>query len=134
GASAARRRGVTRSVLRSLVSPDSSPGSTLERLNRVLCESSLGSMFVTLYLGMYRIPTGLLRYSNAGHPVPFQVASNGAVRPFGEVTGPILGILESSCYADREEWLAPEDRIILFTDGITEARNAQGEYFGAGRV
>ena len=132
GVPAAVLQGVTRSVLRNLATPESSPGRTLSRLNRILCEANLGSMFLTLFLGQYRISTGLLRYANAGHPVPYRIGRHGGVEPFGEVTGPILGILDSRTYGDREEWLAPGDGVVLFTDGVTEARNPEGEYFGPG--
>jgi phosphoserine phosphatase RsbU/P len=130
GVPASVLRGVTRSVLRALAAPESSPGETLSRLNRILCEAELGSMFLTLFLGQYRISTGLLRYANAGHPVPYRIGRRGEVEPFGEVTGPILGILDSRTYADREQWLAPGDGVVLFTDGVTEARSLEGEYFG----
>jgi phosphoserine phosphatase RsbU/P len=134
GVPAAVLRGVTRSVLRNLASTDASPGETLTRLNRILCEANLGSMFLTLFLGQYRITTGLLRYANAGHPVPFRIGKNGGVELFGEVTGPILGILDSRVYADREEWLAVGDKLVLFTDGVTEARDPKGDFFAPSRL
>ena len=129
GVPAAVLRGVTRSVLRNLATTEASPGETLSRLNRILCEASLGAMFLTLFLGQYRISTGLLRYANAGHPVPFRIGRHGGVEPFGEVTGPILGILDSRVYADREGWLAVGDKLVLFTDGVTEARDPEGNFF-----
>lgn len=129
GIPAAVLRGVTRSVLRQIASGSISPGSTLARLNRILCEADLGSMFLTLFLGQYKLSSGLLRYANAGHPLPLRIGSKGDIEPFGEVTGPILGILDSRVYADREEWLAVEDRLVLFTDGVTEARNRAGDFF-----
>jgi serine phosphatase RsbU (regulator of sigma subunit) len=129
GVPAAVLRGVTRSVLRNLASAEVSPGATLTRLNRILCEADLGSMFLTLYLGQYRVSTGLLRYANAGHPLPYRMGRDDAVQAWGEVTGPILGILESSTYADREEYLAPGDGMLLLTDGVTEARSPAGEFF-----
>jgi sigma-B regulation protein RsbU (phosphoserine phosphatase) len=134
GVPAAVLCGVTRSVLRNLASTEASPGETLSRLNRILCEANLGSMFLTLFLGQYRIPTGLLRYANAGHPIPFRIGRNGGVEPFGEVTGPILGILDSRAYADREGWLAVGDKLVLFTDGVTEARDPEGNFFAPSRL
>jgi sigma-B regulation protein RsbU (phosphoserine phosphatase) len=134
GIPAAVLRGVTRSVLRQIASVSASPGSTLARLNRILSEADLGSMFLTLFLGQYRTQTGLLRYANAGHPPPLRIGRGGEVEPFGEVTGPILGILDSRTYADREEWLAVGDKLVLFTDGVTEARNRLGEFFAPRRL
>ena len=134
GVPAAVLRGVTRPVLRNLASPKSSPGATLARMNQILYEADLGSMFLTIFLGQYRATTGLLRYANAGHPIPYRVGREGSVAPCGEVTGPILGILESTAYADREEWLAPGDGIVLLTDGVTEARSPEGEFFSSSEL
>ena len=129
GVPAAVLRGVARSVLRSLATTETGPAATLTRLNRILSAAELGSMFVTLFFGCYDASTGALRYANAGHPIPFLIGLGGDPRPFGEVTGPILGILDSTEYGEREERLAAGDRLVLFTDGVSEARDRRGEYF-----
>ena len=129
GVPAAVLRGVTRSVIRFLAPSSHSPGETLTRANRILCGARLGSMFVTLYLGWYEVPTGRVTYANAGHPLPYRLTPEGNVSPLGEVTGPILGILEEREYATRECRLQIGDRLVLVTDGITEARSPQGDFF-----
>jgi len=134
GVPAAVLRGVTRSVLRNLACPDIPPGRTLSRLNRILSAADLGAMFVTLFFGQYRTDTGLLRYANAGHPVPYRIGRGGEVTTLGEVTGPILGVLESQEYADKQEWLEMGETLVLYTDGVTEAANPAGEFFGPGRL
>lgn len=130
GAPAALLRGVTRSVLRNISSDSRSPGETLTRLNRILYEARLGPMFLTVFLAWYDLPTGALRYANAGHPVPYRVTPDGEVTPLGEVTGPLLGILDLDRYDERADRLEPGDRLVLFTDGVTEARNPRGEFLG----
>lgn len=130
GVPAAVLRGVTRSVIRFLAPSSHSPGETLTRANRILCGARLGSMFVTLYLGWYAVATGKLSYANAGHPVPYRLTPEGKVSAFGEVTGPILGILEEREYATRECRLEVGDRLVLLTDGVTEARSPHGHFFG----
>ncbi len=134
GTGAALLKGVTRSVLRNLCSCSDSPGETLTRVNRVLVEADLGSMFVTVFLGWYDIGTGRFRYANAGHPLPYLFEGGGRVRAFGDVTGPILGILDRQRYEEALEGIGAGDRLILYTDGVTEARSPDGGFFGHSRL
>ncbi len=134
GVPAALLKGVTRSVLRNLSSCTRSPGETLTRLNRILVEAELGSMFVTVFLGWYDVSRGALRYANAGHPPPYLLEASGRVRSFGDVTGPILGILEQDRYGEGEESIGAGDRLVLYTDGVTEARSPEGGFFGHSRL
>ena len=134
GVPAAVLRGVTRSVIRFLAPSSLTPGETLTRANRILCGARLGSMFVTLYLGWYEVASGKLSYANAGHPVPYRIARTEQVAPLGEVTGPILGILEEREFATGEEKLEAGDSLVLFTDGVSEARSPRGEFFGGSHL
>jgi sigma-B regulation protein RsbU (phosphoserine phosphatase) len=129
GVPAAVLRGVSRSVIRSLAAVEDGPAAMLTRLDEILSAAELGSMFVTLFFGTYDVYTGGLRYANAGHPIPFRIGSGQVPRPFGEVTGPILGILDSAEYGEKEERLETGERLVLFTDGVSEARDPRGEYF-----
>ena len=134
GVAAAMVRGVARSVIRN-ISPDCpSPGELLTRLDQILTEAELGSMFLTLFVAWYDTRTGVVRYANAGHPVPFRITSRGEVVPFGEVTGSILGILAREPYRDGEERLGVGERLVLYTDGVTEAANADEDAFGTLRL
>ena len=170
GTPAALLKGVTRSVLRNVSSCSASPGDTLARVNRILVEADLGSMFVTVFLGWYDIASGTLRYANAGHPLPYLVEAElgsmfvtvflgwydiasgmlryanaghpppylveagGRVRAFGDVTGPILGILDQVRYEESEERIGAGERLVLYTDGVTEARSPEGGFFGHSRL
>jgi len=134
GTPAALLKGVTRSVLRNVSSCSASPGDTLARVNRILVEADLGSMFVTVFLGWYDIASGTLRYANAGHPLPYLVEAGARVRAFGDVTGPILGILDQVRYEESEERIGAGERLVLYTDGVTEARSPEGGFFGHSRL
>ncbi len=122
--------GVTRSMVRNLTPVSKSPGEVLTRVNEILYQTDLGPMFVTIFLGWYDTRTGALRYTNAGHPHPYLMDGVGNVTPRCKTTGPILGILEVEEYAVREEQLQVGDRLALFTDGVTEAVDPQGEFLG----
>jgi sigma-B regulation protein RsbU (phosphoserine phosphatase) len=130
GIPAALLVGVTRSMVRNLSAVSLSPGDTLTRVNRILHQTELGPMYVTIFLGWYDTCTGHLQYANAGHPLPYRVSSRGQVASFGQVTGPILGILDVKRYAEEEERLEPGDRLVLYTDGVTEAAAPSGEFYG----
>ncbi len=134
GIPAALLVGVTRSMVRNLSAVSTSPGDTLSRVNRILYQTELGAMYVTIFLGWYNIRTGVLVYANAGHPPPYRVVADGAAVPFGDVTGPILGILDLDQYVTKEARLEVGDKLVLYTDGVTEAIAPNGEFFGAGRL
>jgi len=133
GIPAALLVGVTRSMVRNLSAVSTSPGDTLSRINRILYHTELGAMYVTIFLGWYNIRTGTLLYANAGHPHPFRIIPDGAAVPFGEVTGPILGILDIDRYVTKESKLAVGDKLVLYTDGVTDATDRSGEFYGSRR-
>ncbi len=132
GAPAAVYMAVTRTILRDLLrnTPDASPGAILNEANRRLLEQNTYGMFVTLWLGVYDTHDGEVRYANAGHPHPYLVScaitNPGRARAskFGEVTGPILGILDLAEYEERRARLEPGEAVVFFTDGVPEARRA----------
>ncbi len=130
GVPAALLRGVTKAAVRELSADSSTPGDTLTRMNRILYEASLGPMYVTIFLGWYEVPTGTLSYASAGHPAPYRVDARGRVHPLAPPTGPILGILDLDRYEVGTERVAVGDRLVLYTDGITEARGPGGGFFG----
>jgi len=134
GVPAALFMAVARTVIRNLTGHCAGPAATLRQANEVLREGNVGSMFVTLFLGWYDTVSGRLRYANAGHPRPCVVDVEGHVDSAGEVTGPILGILPDQDYTDGEISLAPGESLVLYTDGLSEARDPAGEFFGTERL
>lgn len=125
-------RAFTCSMVRSVTSFSASPEAVLTRVNGMICGARLEALFITIFLGWLELPTGRLRYANAGHPRPLRISPAGLVRAFGEVTGPILGILDNVSFGAGEERLGPGDVLLLYTDGVTEARDASGRFIGTG--
>jgi sigma-B regulation protein RsbU (phosphoserine phosphatase) len=105
----------------------------LARLNHFLHHSVEPGKFVTAFLGVLDGPGGRLVYSNAGHNAPLVVSAGGAVTRL-EAGGLILGIFEDAAYETGEAVLAPGDRLVLFTDGVTEAMDEQDELWGEERL
>jgi sigma-B regulation protein RsbU (phosphoserine phosphatase) len=95
---------------------------TVERMNQIIHKSTLTSRFVSMFYGELEL-NGLFIYVNAGHPPPFHLTAGGEVR-FLEEGGPVLGPLPATAYERGVVQVAPGDLVVLYTDGITEARGA----------
>ncbi len=91
------------------------------------------SAFATAVLAEVDLATGRLRYLNAGHPAPLIMREGRIVKPLDAGRTPPLGVGIAG-HAVAEEVLQPDDWLVLHTDGITEARNAHGEFFGDARL
>lgn len=92
------------------------------------------SRFVTAVLGEIDLNTGRFRYLNAGHPPPVLLRGGRAVRVLDGGRRRPLGLDDASATALGEEPMEPGDRLFLYTDGVTEARSPEGEFFGLERL
>jgi sigma-B regulation protein RsbU (phosphoserine phosphatase) len=109
------------------------PAEIIARVNRELCENNGDMMFVTLFFAMLRPATGELEFCNAGHNVPYRLNGQGLAAVEGG-KGIILGVRPDAVYATGRTALAPGESIYVFTDGVTEAANAEGELFAEARL
>lgn len=104
---------------------DPQPAQMMLSLNAALKEILPQSKFVTLFLGRLDTRDGTIEYANAGHTPPLWVR-RGAIEELGE-TDPLLGVITRAEYMNRTMHLEPGDALILFTDGLSEAENREGE-------
>ena len=118
--------------LRASVRDLDSPARVCSIVNGMLCESVAADKFVTFFCGVLDAGTRTFRYCNAGHPYPI-LASSGTVRSLDQ-GGAVLGVFPAWKYTDSSVDLSSGDRLLLFTDGITEAEGPRGEEFGIERV
>ncbi|MDX2408080.1 serine/threonine-protein phosphatase [Streptomyces microflavus] len=130
GAEAAALTGLARHTLRTLLEQGTDPGTALSRLNRALRQER-ASRFLTAVvatLAPQADGTALLTTCSAGHPSPLVLRSDGTV---SEVLtgGLLLGVLDDVSYESHEERIGPDDTVVLFTDGLTESREAGGAFF-----
>jgi serine phosphatase RsbU (regulator of sigma subunit)/pSer/pThr/pTyr-binding forkhead associated (FHA) protein len=131
GTSAALLTAVVQGLLAAESVAADSPAQVCTRLNRALCRKSVASRFLTMFYG--RIDRQRhLRYCNAGHNAPFLVTAGGTQRL--DTGGTVIGLFDFSVYDTGEALVAPGDLLIVFSDGVTEAVNPQGEEFGDDRL
>jgi sigma-B regulation protein RsbU (phosphoserine phosphatase) len=113
----------------------SQPELVLSAANRRILTDTSAKEFVTVFYGILDPTTGRLVYSNAGHwpPLLFRTASDGDVQRL-VATGIPLGILEDWVWREESIQIDPGDLLVLYTDGITEARSEQDALFGEKRL
>jgi phosphoserine phosphatase RsbU/P len=114
--------------LRAFSAPDRSARDVVASTNRALCRHTDLQRFVTLFYGVYDSRTRLLTYTNAGHNPPLVVCADGSFVRLA-TGGTVTGIFGEAAYDEGAIVLEPGDRLVLFTDGITEARSAAGAEF-----
>jgi sigma-B regulation protein RsbU (phosphoserine phosphatase) len=111
---------------------DPDPAALVSQLNTALKENLPQSKFVTLFVGRLETATGLIEYTNAGHSPPLLVRRTH-VDELGE-TDLLLGVVTRAEYITRRIQLEPGDSLVLYTDGVTEAENADGAELGSERL
>jgi phosphoserine phosphatase RsbU/P len=120
-------------AVRGLASPLVPPDDLCARLNDLLYRNTTSDRFVTFFYAQLDGPTRFLRYVNAGHNAPIVLHRNGSHDRLRE-GGIVLGVFPGQLFALGTIQLEPGDRVVLFTDGVTEAGGHQGEEFGEARL
>jgi phosphoserine phosphatase RsbU/P len=120
-------------AVRAFASDAVEPRDLCHQVNRILCGNIAEGRFISFFYCLVDAAAGTLVYTNAGHYFPMLVRADGT---FGrlETGGPVLGVLADAEYEQAHVALTAGDRLVLFTDGLTEARNADGEEFGEQRL
>jgi sigma-B regulation protein RsbU (phosphoserine phosphatase) len=116
-------------AVRAFAQEGTAPGSVCTSVNRLLCRNMASGRFVTFCYARIDVAARRLTYANAGHNPPLLVHANGAVEKLAP-GGTVLGVFADSTYEQGEFTYAPGARLVFYTDGITEGRNAAGDEFG----
>ncbi len=120
-------------AVRAFASEAAEPQALCHQVNRILCGNIAEGRFISFFYCVLDATAGVLTYTNAGHYLPILVRANGSVERLG-IGGPVLGVLGEAEYEQASIALGPGDRLILYTDGLTEARDAADEEFGEARL
>ena len=117
---------VSRTMIKAIASQIDDPAECLSTVNSMLIPESDFTTFVTVLYGILDTRTGKVRYCNGGHNLPYIMRANGTVEEVENTDGILLGKIEPFVFKTKELQLQPGEKIMLFTDGVTEA-NAEDE-------
>jgi sigma-B regulation protein RsbU (phosphoserine phosphatase) len=134
GVPAAFFMAVARTCLRDLAAHHSGPGACLAQANEVLCGQNPLDLFVTVFYCMLDPLTGELRYANGGHNPPYLRRADGSVEALSGAGGLVLGVMAGVEFPEHVVQLRAGDRLVLYTDGVTEAFNPADEPYGEARL
>jgi sigma-B regulation protein RsbU (phosphoserine phosphatase) len=121
---------VVHSLFRMACSHENNPARVMQTVNETSCEGNESNMFVTMFVGVLDLPTGRLRYCNAGHDRPVIV---GAEALPAKANLPV-GVFADFVFEMQETVLTDGSTLFLYTDGLTEAKNRERQMFGVERV
>jgi sigma-B regulation protein RsbU (phosphoserine phosphatase) len=132
GPAAAVLTAMVNAILRAYPSQPRGPEEVLRHLNRHLTAKALESSFVTAFFGIFDPRSRQLVYALAGHDPPLRKApgADGMLERLPDGDGLPLGLMEDVAFEERTIQLQPEEILVLYTDGITEAASTQGAMFG----
>ena len=133
GAPSAMVMGVIHSLFRTFSARENNPARIMQAINETSCQGNDSGIFVTMFIGVLDLPTGHLRYCNAGHDAPFIIV-NCQLSIINCNPNLPVGVFDDVKYDMQDIHLQPESTIFLYTDGLTEAMNSQHKQFGLKRV
>jgi len=133
GVTAAIFMAVSRTIIRATGLKGIPAAECMNYVNNLLCSESVSSMFVTVFYGILNTLNGDLEYVNAGHNPPFILSPTG-LKTVELTKGTVLGGIEHFNYKSRRMTIDPGDTLYLYTDGVTEAFNSEGNMYGEKRL
>jgi phosphoserine phosphatase RsbU/P len=119
-------------ILRSLAPQHLSPAKTLQKLNHVICERRIEGRFMTMCFLSWNPSGRVLRVANAGQEQPL-IFQNGKCEKI-PLAGFPVGMFDNSTYDELSLVLAPGDTVVLYSDGVTDVQNAEGQFYGWQRL
>jgi sigma-B regulation protein RsbU (phosphoserine phosphatase) len=135
GISAALFMVLVMNTIRSRLPADSADlGRAMSRINKLLIDENVGSMFVTLWVGILCLSDGVLKFVNAGHNLAAMSKGGSPFTIEKDVHNMIAGALDIPVFKVNEIKLEPGDAIYLYTDGVTEAHDEAGNLFGTEKL
>ena len=121
-------------ILQSCAMLGQSAAEILTKTNEAICSNNQAGMFITVWLGILEISSGKLTAANAGHEYPVIKRADGAFEVMKDKHGLVIGALEGVRYREYELQFEPGMKLFLYTDGVTEASDAENRMFGLPRM
>ena len=123
-----------KTIIKDLAESGIAVNDIFTKANEKLCENNESGMFVTAWMGILDLPTGNIRFANAGHNPPLLKRAGGAFEYLKTRPGFVLAGMEGVRYRAGEMTLQPGDRLFLYTDGVPEATNTENQLYGEDRL
>lgn len=124
---------ITKTLLKDTAAHEFDPAKIFEHVNSILCEGNESGLFVTCWLGILTISTGELKFANAGHNSPV-ICQNGEIKYLSTKPNLMLAGMPGLPYKTYSTTLAKDDRLFIYTDGVTEATDSNNELYGEDRL
>lgn len=134
GIAAALLMAFSRPLLHAAIDHTTGPGDALTGTNRILVDERRSSLFITALVARMDLANGHLRFANAGHEPPIFVPGDGGPASLVLGSGPLIGAFRDLVLPECTVDLRPGDMLLLYTDGVTDARSPSGERFEEGRL
>jgi sigma-B regulation protein RsbU (phosphoserine phosphatase) len=134
GVPAALFMAMTQTLFKGYAGPHTTPVDIMRHVNDALCNETHTGMFVTLVYAVLDVQTGELEFCNAGHASPLLVQPGGQIQPLRSERHPALGLMRKHVFTSSTFKVQPGEKVIFYTDGVTEAFNASQELFGQHRL
>lgn len=125
---------IAKTLLKNYTQSGIKPEEVFTTVNRLLCDGNDAGLFVTAWLGVLELTTGKLTFVNAGHNPPMINQNCGEFTYLKSRAGFVLAGMDTIKYRQNEITIAPGDRLLLYTDGVTEATNSQNQLYGEERL
>ena len=123
-----------KTIIKDLAESGMAVNDIFTKANEKLCENNESGMFVTAWMGIMDLTTGIVQFSNAGHNPPLLKRADGSFEYLKTRAGFVLAGMEGICYRAGEITMDPGDRLFLYTDGVTEATNTENMLYGEERL
>ena len=125
---------MAKSMIQTQVMTGHSPKQVLSDVNRLICANNRENMFVTVWLGILNIKTGVITASNAGHEYPIIKTPDGEFEILKDKHGFVIGGMARMKFTEYEQQMQPGSKLFVYTDGVPEATNSAEELFGLDRT
>ena len=125
---------IAKTLLKNYTQMGMQPKDVFETVNRLLCDGNDAGLFVTAWMGVLELSSGIMTYVNAGHNPPLLKRAGGQFTYLRDRTGFVLAGMEGVKYRQNTLCIAPGDRLFLYTDGVTEATDPGQALYGEDRL
>lgn len=134
GMPAALFMAISRTLIKAIGVKSKSVSQCLEEVNFLLCQDNQANMFVTLFYGVLNLSTGVLEYSSGGHNPPWVVHPDKKAQYLDDSQNVPLSIVDDFNYHSKKITIEPGSSLVLYTDGVTEALNKDGQFYSEERL